>query len=156
MQFINIRTIFIVLGAIIIASISFVIANNKNNKYRETIDILATLTEEEVTGLLVKLEYNVSEVDAPPVIYSRERIAQFLKSVSDMEKYQWGKSNDITEIVGIYLKPSGIAFITHLRGNNPEYLYGYLGAGDQNRFTNYGSFRSKAMRRWVDLTISKR
>lgn len=140
-----------IFGACMLLAVAFIFGY-QTYKYNETIERFSTLSENDITEIWITVENGPAwKID------DREKISQFLRALQSIEKFDWGKSKDSRTRINISVKSLDVFLRTYARSKDPEYLYGYLETDEEYTSINiFGTFRSKAMRAWVDTNVLNR
>lgn len=140
------KLLILLIGGILFLVYLEDIRRNQDRGYNETIKLISSLTEEDISEVWVSSELWTGKEKITSFKDKRD-IAGFLKTIDDIEKSGHGSIGKVEAWdVDIIINPLNVYLFCHIRANVTEYLYCRLGANN----SSYGNFRSKKIRDWVE------
>lgn len=141
------KSVLVVLLVAVMGLMVLMFATEQDSSFSSDLMTLSNLSATDVSS--IKLTFDQNTIN----ITDSNGLSKFLESIDDLEIYSVGKRKKWIAVPSISIEPLLITMHMMIDPKEHEYIYGFMGRQDGDKFYGHGTFRSKKLRVFIDERI---
>jgi predicted signal transduction protein with EAL and GGDEF domain len=141
------KSILVMLLIVVAGAMILIFATEQKSSFNSDLITLSEVSASDISS--IKLTFDQKII----TITDLDELTTFLESIDDLEMYSIGKKKKWMTAPNISIEPISITMHMIIDPKEHEYIYGFMGRQDGDKFLGHGTFRSKKLRVFIDERI---